>query len=99
MIGWQRDIFEGDYVRIITVDEYFDMPGYYNDDNARILMQEGGKVYQVEGCKYNGKIMLKGDERHAYPPEYLQPWHKDNVDGNISETDFTKLIGENDGRI
>ena len=94
MTCWQKDIFEGDYVRIITAEEYLKMEGHLNDNNTRILRQEGGKVYQVEGCKYNGQILLAGDYLHAYPPEYLQPWHKDNLDGDVSEADFSNLIGE-----
>ncbi len=94
MTGWQKDIFEGDYVRIITVDEYLKMNGRLNDNNARVLKLVGGKVYKVEGCKYNGKILLSGDDSHAYPPEYLQSWHKDDLDGNVSEIDFASLIGE-----
>ena len=94
MTGWHKDIFENDYVRIITVEECLNMSGHLHDADAEVLRQEGGKVYKVEGCKYNGKILLVGDELHAYPPEYLQPWHKDNFDGDVSETDFASLIGE-----
>lgn len=95
MKGWQKDIFKGDYVRLITADEY--RKRYYgNPDSANmsILKEYGGKVYRVQGCKYNGKIIMAEDEYHAYPPEYLQPWHKDEVDGDVSENDFTNLIGE-----
>ena len=99
MTGWQKDIFKGDYVRIVTAEEYLKMDGHLNNDNVRILKQVGGKVYRVEGSKYNGKILLVGDDFHAYPPEYLQPWHKDDFDGNVSETDFASLIGEDYERI
>ena len=95
MTGWQKDIFEGDYVRIVTVEEYLKTNGRLSDDDISVLRQVGGKAYQVEGCKYNGKILLAGDNLYAYPPEFLQPWHKDNFDGDVSETDFASLIGEN----
>lgn len=96
MTGWQQDIFEGDYVRLITAEEYFhEMHMVVNDMNSKILKEYGGKAYQVEGCKYNGKIMLKGDDYHAYPPQFLRPWHKDTVEegDNVSENDFASLIG------
>ena len=96
MTGWQQDIFEGDYVRVITVEEYIQAVGHnvVDDTNCKVLKELGGKAYQVEGCKYNGKIMLKGDYDHAYPPMFLRPWHKDTVEDEISETDFANLIGE-----
>ena len=66
MTGWQKDIFEGDYVRIITAEEYLKTEGHLNDNNARILRMVGGKVYQVEGCKYNGKILYESCQNFIF---------------------------------
>lgn len=94
MKGWQQDIFSGDYVRLISAEEYQRKNHFIEDTNVKILREYGGKAYKVESCKYNGKIILEGDDYHAYPPEFLQPWHKDSVYGEVSDDDFASLIGE-----
>lgn len=97
MIGWQQDIFKDDYVRLITAEEYVAECGKVpaNNPNYLVLKERGGKVYNVEGCKYNGKIIFYEDKVHAYPPLFLRPWHNDSIsETDISENDFSSLIGE-----
>lgn len=97
MNGWQVDIFDGDFVRLITADEYLNEFEAIDDSNLKVLEKYGGKAYQVTGASYNGKILLEPDTCFAYPAMFLRPWHKDVLDGElegeISQTDFENLIG------
>lgn len=100
MVEYGKDTFEGDYVRLATLNEYEEIFGTTpGATDRKILTKYGGHAYKIIMVKYNGKLVLTGGddpeqlETYAFPPKILFPWHEEKENGEISTNEFESIIG------